>query len=62
MAKRGRELVKEIKLEQKSTETVNMTFRIPKDLAEKLKHVCEKQGISVNQAVTKMIQHFVSDF
>jgi predicted HicB family RNase H-like nuclease len=62
MAIKGKEVIKAIKAEQKNGETVNMTFRVPKALAEKFKAICDKQGVSSNKAVIKLLQEFMADF
>jgi predicted HicB family RNase H-like nuclease len=62
MAIKGKEVIKAIKAEQKTEETVNLTFRIPKDLADRFKAICEKQGVSSNKAVIKLLQEFMADF
>lgn len=49
-----------MKFEIKKTEYVNKTFRITKDLAEKLSTVAQTQGISMNELVVQCCEFALS--
>lgn len=60
MKRKSKDIIKEIK-DNKGTPSVTVSFRLPTDLATKFKAVCEKQDVSANQVILKLVEDFLSD-
>ncbi len=61
MKTKGREIIKQIK-QEKGTQSKTVSYRLPLDLAENFAKQCEKQGVSANAVVIRLIQGFLEDF
>ena len=62
MAKvKSKEIIKTIKESEGKNASVNMTFRIHKDLAEDFKKLCNKQGVTANSVIIELMKNFIGD-
>lgn len=49
-----------MRFEIKKTEYVNRTFRIPKNLADKLSKTAQKENVSTNEFVVQAVEYAIS--
>lgn len=59
---KSRDVVKSIKERESKSESQNITFRLPKDLAENFKKICDSQDVSANAVINELIRGFVEDY
>lgn len=46
---------------QRSEETLNRTFRIPKSLLDKMSEISQNEGVSLNSFVIQCCEYAISD-
>lgn len=62
MAKvKSKEIVKSIKEKELKNESVNMTFRLPKNLADDFKKSCIKQDVTANSVIVELVRSFLEN-
>ncbi len=60
MKTKGKDLVKQIKAE-KNGQTRTVSFRLPVELADDFAKQCDKQEVSANSVIIKLVRGFLED-
>lgn len=60
MKRSTKEVIKKIKEKREADKKANVTFRLPASLMDNFRQACEKNGVSMTEALEELILGFTS--